>query len=147
MKLLHLLLKLIIDRLLVCNFAEQLVVFKFFSESTRRHDVSSDLFLLIDDAHDLRLSLLLDLLLGLLFVIFQVHQRFLGKFQVPFKLPLDSLQVHADLLFLFQRTLKLNMESQSINFSETPLFCRIIVYTHSRHPLAVPASTWLWSAS
>lgn len=57
---------------------------------------------LMHAADDQCMSLLLNLLLRLLFVIFKVHHRLLGKFQITLKLPLGSLQVHPDLLFLLK---------------------------------------------
>ena len=53
-------------------------------------------------------TLLLYLLVGLLLVVLQIHDGFLGQFQITLKLSLGSLQVHAELLLLLQRTLQLH---------------------------------------
>ena len=53
------------------------------------------------------MQLLLDLLLRLLLVILQIHDGLLCQFKVTLQLPLGSLKVHAKLLLLLQRTLKL----------------------------------------
>ena len=45
---------------------------------------------------------LLQFLIQLLFIIFQVHYAIMGQLQVSFKFPLSSLEVHAQLLLLLQ---------------------------------------------
>ena len=106
MEFLHLLLKLVIICLLVCNGAEQLVVLKFFSVGKKTEKwFQSKLISLTHIANDQ--ILLFHFLLRLLLVIFQIHQRFLCELQISLELPLGSFQVHADLLFLLQWALKL----------------------------------------
>lgn len=51
--------------------------------------------------------LLLDFLISLLLLIFQIHDGLVGQLQISFQLPLGSLKVHAELLFLLQGSFKL----------------------------------------
>lgn len=53
--------------------------------------------------------LLFQFFLRLLLVVLKIHDGFLGQFKVTLQLPLGSLKVHAQLLLLLQRTLKLNI--------------------------------------
>ena len=55
----------------------------------------------------MRPCILFKVFLQLLFVIFQIHYGFLGKFKIPFELPFGPLDIHPDLLLLFQRALQL----------------------------------------
>ena len=77
--------------------------------------------------HIVGFTLLLDLLVRLLLVIFQVHDGFLGQFQITLKLSLGSLQVHAELLLLLQGTLQLENNTSVFIFSTT-------IYS-SKHPI------------
>lgn len=84
-------------------------------------------------AHDHCMSSLLNLLLRLLFVIFQVHQRFLGQLQIPLQLPLHSFQVHPDLLLLLQRTFNLDSKLYKVNYKVKRRQCFSVLLSTVAH--------------
>ena len=93
-------------------------------------------------------TLLLYLLVRLLLVILQVHDGFLGQFQVSLQLPLGSLQVHAELLLLFQRTLQLRNNVCALLWStyiQNKFKASLIDMINSHHQLAALAWSWPWS--
>lgn len=58
-------------------------------------------------------QLLFQFLLYLLPVVLQIHDGFLGHFQVSFQLPLHSLQVGPQLLLLLQAALELGQKGEA----------------------------------
>ena len=52
--------------------------------------------------------LLLQFLIQLLLIIFQIHYAVMGQLQVSFEFPLSSLKVHAQFLLLLQGPFQLN---------------------------------------